>query len=158
MREVGTNGLQDKIVKSIRAQGGGALKTNGSFIKGTLDLILFLPGYALTLVEVKHIKLSSSDFKHRAIETSALQRETLRRFRDYSVQLIGVEVGRLVFLYIADPLETVLLPDMPNVPYVRGKGFDLKRLWLKLPEYRLTKAELLRGKPTAILSTDTATT
>ena len=125
MKEVGRGGLQDRIIDSVKKQGGCAEKTNGAFKKGIADLIIKLPEYPAMIVEVKQHgrRCSTAPFK-TALEP--LQREFQRKFGTLTVT--GVMWKDQLRLYVTTGHKEMIDPTRtPYVVWLNGM-FDMRSL------------------------------
>jgi hypothetical protein len=126
MKEIGRGGLQDKIITSIKGQGGNAEKTNGAFKKGIADLIIKPRDFPLVLAEVKYHgrRCSHLPFKPKL---EMLQKKFMREYG--SICLTGaIWLGELR-LYITTKDDEYVTPnETVFVPYSNGV-FNMELLW-----------------------------
>ncbi len=73
--------LQSEICKSVRAQGGYALKLSHRFIVGVPDLLICMPGYPAMLIEVKDLGVVTDKFDLK-VPVTPKQREELKKFNE----------------------------------------------------------------------------
>jgi hypothetical protein len=114
---------QRYIVTAFNEAGGYALKMSNAFMSGIPDLLLKSPAWPQPQIwEVKKANLT------RRVNTTPLQRQTLRSMKDSGIQvgilLILPTAGRDVILALTrDPEQTIILREQfSSCHYVRKLG------------------------------------
>ena len=75
--------LQSEICKSVRAQGGYAVKLSHRFAVGVPDLLIRMPHVSAMLIEVKDLGMVTDKFDLK-VPVTPKQREELKKFSEVS--------------------------------------------------------------------------
>lgn len=81
--------LQSEICKSVRAQGGYAIKLSHRFAVGVPDLLIRMPHISAMLIEVKDFGVVTDKFDLK-VPVTPKQREELKKFSEASGSSHGI--------------------------------------------------------------------